>query len=344
MMKQKGFTLIELMISLALGLVISAAAIMLFMTGQKSYSLQQGTTDLQDNANFGLNAIVRDIRLANLNNSLSVINDRVAFGGIVLTSSANPVMDSQTSPPTPLSNLPIGIVGNTVNVNLLSRSNGMSIGAAPAWTGASNAQISGTNILSDQLTIQYLPQYIRNGANWFGGFDCEGNRIEFADTNPQRIYVQRYFLREDTNNDPNEPNRPLALACDAGWYPISGNPTAITNYGDAGEIIIKRVDHFRILLGINSGNNFRYISVDDYLKLTMNPTTDPRPRILSVQFGMLVRSSQTVGNDAMIKDDQSFQVLDQTVTIKNPNTNSKYVRQVVSQAIALRNTIGERSQ
>ena len=62
---QSGFTLIELMIALALGLVISAAAIMLFLTGQRSYVLQQGMADLQDNANFGLNYVTKDIRHAN---------------------------------------------------------------------------------------------------------------------------------------------------------------------------------------------------------------------------------------------------------------------------------------
>ena len=55
MMKQAGFTLIELMLALALGLVISAAAIFLFLTAQKSYSVQQGLSNVQDNANFGLN-------------------------------------------------------------------------------------------------------------------------------------------------------------------------------------------------------------------------------------------------------------------------------------------------
>ena len=34
--RQAGLTLIELMISLALGLIVVAAAIMLFLTGQKS--------------------------------------------------------------------------------------------------------------------------------------------------------------------------------------------------------------------------------------------------------------------------------------------------------------------
>ena len=55
MIKQKGFTLIELMIALALGLVITASAILLFFTGQKGYFLQRGMADVQDNANFGLN-------------------------------------------------------------------------------------------------------------------------------------------------------------------------------------------------------------------------------------------------------------------------------------------------
>ncbi len=70
-----------------------------------------------------------------------------------------------------------------------------------------------------------------------------------------------------------------------------------------------------------------------------------KPRILSIQLGTLVRSSQSVGNDALVKNDQKFQVLDNEVTVKIPaNASTKYVRQVVSQTIALRNTFGERGQ
>ena len=129
-----GFTLIELMIALALGLVITAAAIMLFITGQRSYSMQQGVADLQDNANFGLNYIVRDIRLANLNSTRADINDQVSFGGIVLTSAINAQKDASV-PPLPLSNLSRTITGSTAAVSLLSRSSGtgMSAATAPAW-------------------------------------------------------------------------------------------------------------------------------------------------------------------------------------------------------------------
>lgn len=362
MIRQSGFTLVELMLSLTLGLIITAAAILLFLTSQRSLSMQQGISDIQDNANFGLNYLTKDIRIANLNNQKSILNDETAFGGIVLTSSVNATKDTKTTPATPLSNFTNTIVGNTAAVNLLSRSNGMSVSTAPAWSGASNVQVNGSDISSDQLVIQYIPQYITDQKNTpndtsddtlFGGFDCEGNRLEFLLNDPKpaepdlakkaafgpQVIVQRYFLRVDNNNQKAEPNQPLALACDSGFYSTTGNPVAITRYGDAGEIMMKRVDHFRVLLGVQNGTQHRYVSMNDYMGLPI-----PRPRIISVQIGLLTRSSQSVGNDSLIKDDQEFVVLDQTIKVKKPATTTKYVRQVISQTVALRNSIGERGK
>lgn len=352
MIKQTGFTLIELMLSLTLGLIITAAAILLFLAGQKSLSMQQGVADIQDNANFGLNYLTQDIRLANLNNFKAVINDQTAYGGIILTSSTNAQKDAQG---TSLSNVFWQVTGSNVAAKFLSGS-----AIAP-----SNVQLSGSDILSDQLVIQYVPQYVLNSAGtiWSGGYDCEGNALNFPVTQPakggefgQQVIVQRYFLRADNNKNENEPNQPLALACDAGHYPVEPakpvNATdplpamAITGYGDAGEIIMKRVDHFRVLLNIQDdsvtapGASRRYITFKDYMALP-----SPRPRIVAVQIGILARSAQAVNKENSINDDQIFRVLDQEVTVKKPKAGSpKYIRQVVAQTIALRNVIGERGQ
>ena len=353
MMKQAGFTLIELMLALALGLVISAAAIFLFLTAQKSYSVQQGLSNVQDNANFGLNYLTKDLRLANLNNTQSIINSTTAYGGIVLTSSVNAQQDTTVTPAIPLSNLFRTITGSTANVNLLSRSAGATAGTAPAWTGASNVQSGGADLSSDQLVMQYTPQYVLDKKGTpseaddtiHGGFDCEGRELVFplqdqGDGSPfgAQVIVQRYFLREDTNKG-TEPNKALSLACDAGSYSHTPNPTAIRNYGDAGEIIMSRVEHFHVLLTTQNANStFRYVSLNDYLTLA-----DPKPRIVAVQIGILSRSTQAVGSESTIKDDQEFQVLDQTVTVKkDANIKTKYVRQVVTQTIALRNAVAER--
>ncbi|MCE6003292.1 PilW family protein [Acinetobacter junii] len=338
MIKQTGFTLIELMLSLTLGLIITAAAILLFLAGQKSLSMQQGVSDIQDNANFGLNYLTNDIRLANLNNPKAVINDQTAYGGIVLTSSANAATDATG---TKLSNIYRQVKGDNVAVGFLSG----------AKIGPSNVQVAGSDTKSDQLVIQYIPQYIKVGTKWEGGYDCEGNSLSFTD---RQVVVQRYFLRKDDKNDPKEPNEPLALACAAGHYPVDpAKPAAatdplpdmaITGYGNTGEIIMKRVDHLRVLLNIQDDTvtppaaSRRYISVNDYMALTA-----PRPRIVAVQLGILARSAQSVGAESSIKDDQKFVVLDQTVTVKKPQAGSpKYIRQVVSQTIALRNVIGGR--
>ena len=100
---------------------------------------------------------------------------------------------------------------------------------------------------------------------------------------------------------------------------------------------MKRVDHFRVLLGVQFVNgSHRYLPISTYMALT-----SPRPRILSVQLGALVRSTQSMGGDSAIKIGQTFQVLDQAVKVKT-SSDPKYIRQVVSQTIALRNALGER--
>lgn len=368
MFRQNGFTLIELMIALALGLVISAAAIMLFLTAQRSVAFQKGLSELQDNANFGLNYIVKDVRLLNLNASGAAMTDMSSGTGLVLTSSVNATKDASGIPQ---SNI-FHTLTTGVGVNLLSRSQGQTAGTAPAWTGASNVQLAATStdILSDQLTIQYTPQYVLNDQGtpatsddvWVGGFDCEGNALNFRVEDPggdmpfgQQVVVQRYFLRTDANAATNEPNEALALACEAGYYSTNteeaplptriqgGAPTEKLNtstFGaSAGQIVMSRIDHFHVLLGVESATGqLRYMSIADYMALA-----NPRPRIMSFQLGLLARSLQQVSQDGVIDDDQTYRVLDQEVSLKATVANApRYVRQVVSQTVAVRNSFGQR--
>lgn len=297
---QKGFTLIELMIALALGLIVVAAAAMLFLTGVKSSQVQQGMADLQDNANFGLNYITQDLRLANLNTVEAAMNDALLHGGVVLSQS----------------NLPTGIQAGVGDV-LLSQSNGDAVGRDNEWTGASNVTQN-----SDQLVIQYKPAQT-------GGFDCEGREITTVD----RMVIQRYFLRIDANAGAGEGN-PLALACDAGNY----SDINLARYGDAGEIIMKRVDHFRVLLNVsNATGNRRYIGIHEYMALT-----GTKPRILGVSLGVLARSGQSTGQEVSTAQNNAFVVLDQDVAIGANGNPQGFIRQVVTQEVAIRNALGER--
>lgn len=333
--KKNGFTLIELMVAIVLGLLITAAAIQLFITGQLSLSTQKAMADLQESGNFGLRYISRDIRKTNYGN-VNIVNDRLANGGVVLTTRHTPLR-------------PISVTSfddTTIPVNLDIRN-----GATPAMgvnlprttyaIGSSNVQVlsDSTNPASnkvDQNSDQLVIQFYANE----DGVDCEGNNYT-----ANRYVIERFFLRTDANASSGEPNTALALACEAGSYvdntanTILKNPSTSTAvFGSTnGEIIVRRVDHLHFLLGISNDTNngdLRYISIEKYLELNQSP----RPRINSIQLAMLVRSDEGINAGNLIKNDQTFNMLDQTVTIKLPTgTPPKYLRRVVTQTIALRN-------
>lgn len=59
---QRAFTIIELMISLTIGLLVSLAAVNLFITNQASFNVQKGLGDVGDNGRFALEFIAQQIR------------------------------------------------------------------------------------------------------------------------------------------------------------------------------------------------------------------------------------------------------------------------------------------
>lgn len=316
---QAGFTLIELMVSIVLGLIITASSVQLLLTGHISFSTQKALAEIQESGNFGLRYITKDIRRTNYEN-IGVINDRLANGGIALTARSQPAFVAVST--FTEANIPTNYPNNLTitNTQLSSEKSRVS----------NVSDIGLAEVKSDQLVIQYYADQ--------AGADCEGNGYEAG-----RYIVQRYFLRVDTNVSTTEANLALALACEAGSYTdtsttIKKNPaTSTVGFGTTqGEIIIRRIDHLRFLLGVsnNSGDNqFRYMSISDYLNIAQYP----RPRILSIQIGALVRSNEAANVSDFVKSDRVYTVLDQKVVVKNHQHSNKYIRRVVSQTIALRN-------
>jgi len=326
---QRGFTLVELMISIVLGLLVSAIAVQLFLTSQRSATVQQGMMNLQDSALFGLGTVVDSIRLANLNSSQPVINDEVLYGGVVL--SANNISDNKK---------PDGSLNFTIADNLLT-----------------HGAIQDSN-LKDQKSDQLVIQYKVSTPNQF---DCEGTGLTVSD-----YVVERYFLRADTNR--NDPNQPLALACKAARYTeASAKTNTALNLAGNGEIIMPRVDHFSVRLGVayDGANDactaitetavngtppvtttvnikpdtrldcFSYMDVEDYRTLA-----GKKPQIVSVQIGLLVRSTDTVGANQFFDAAQTYKVLNVDSGLKEHNRNNLYLRSIVTQTIAFRNAFG----
>ena len=62
--KRGGFTLIELLIAMAIASVVTAAIYSVFVSQQKSYTVQEEVVEMQQNLRAGMDMMVREIRMA----------------------------------------------------------------------------------------------------------------------------------------------------------------------------------------------------------------------------------------------------------------------------------------
>lgn len=316
--KQTGFTLLELMISLALGLIIVAAAVAIFLTGQRSLALQGAMGELQEGANFGLAVMTYDLRHTNLNTaSTQKINNKQVGSGIIFDITKN---------------LPSSL--SAVNEKLITTQNSVD----DATTGK-----------SDQITIQYIPEYTeytqtKDGVSTtrykVNATDCEGNTLDFTQ---KRVVVQRYHLKADSNQVAGQPTV-YALYCDAGNY-FEGD-TAIDGITDSsdGQQVIQRVDGFKIRLGVkHPDKKLRYMTIDEYKAVMPASVTAEKDyyNIVSIEIGVLARSTSALNSESLINNAKTFKLLGNDIILNNTQkAGSKYLRGAVSQVVAFRNTLG----
>jgi type IV pilus assembly protein PilW len=151
---QKGFTLIELIVALAIGLIISAAALQLFTGGLITAKMQEASAELQDSGVFGVDYIARDIRLANFGNVNNPVLDTTTPNGGIIFTSADPALGK--------ANLQL----KDVSAGLLTKSGGS----------------TGTSSSSDQLTIMFqAPNKMMN---------CEGREVQASEYVIQRYFLR----------------------------------------------------------------------------------------------------------------------------------------------------------
>ena len=299
---QQAFTLIELMVALALGLLIVAAGLAVFLSSQRSMGLQSSLGGLQQNANFGLSSLTHDLRHTNLNTpSSQYVNNKVIGSGIIFAKE----------------NLPTNLQ-NTTDLET-------------QFVSLQNKDTDNTSGKSDRLTIQYVP-----AANEI--IDCEGNSITSAQS---KTIVQRYFLKE-INKPTGEPvSYSLACdagwyaASDTAITGLDDNAQQIMQYIDAFKVRlgVKKLDDNTLrYMTLNEYKAAMGSSVTDPKKYL---------QVVSVEIGVLARSTGKIGSDSNVNTQKIFKLVGQTVTLSGTDaTNQKYLRQAVNQMVALRNTLG----
>lgn len=323
MNKQQGFTLIELMISLVLGLLIIAAASQVYVISLRTATVQQAGSSILDANVFGLQQIENNIRMAGLGLS-DVAKAGAADSGILAGGDKAAAISV------------LRVNGTKLSSDLISRDG----------SGPTNTTSNG----SDQLTIQYrAPANMRDCEGHLvlgprtGILDLPGNPVVSIDG---QIIVERYFVK---NN-----NGTLELRCDAGLYVSNhiiqddgqgtANATILTgannrhnihnlNANDDGALIALGIDDFQVRFGIASGANhsgIRYVTPTEYQALDPNTAT-----IITVQLGLLTKGS-VPSSDA--PESQVYTILGNDVSMKSDQ--GQFIRRVYETNIMLRNSRG----
>lgn len=131
--KQKGLTLVELLIALALGLVVVLVVGQIYLSGRQSYRTQTGFGGMQENGRFALFFLQRDIRMAGfprdigpggaLSGSLSGFNTaRTTDGGTGGSDQIEVQYNSFGTVPASLDSVPAGLQAQVTDNNTFANS------------------------------------------------------------------------------------------------------------------------------------------------------------------------------------------------------------------------------
>lgn len=87
--QQRGFTLVELMVAMVIGLILTLAALQLFLTNQRTFALQQALAELHEDGQMITRYMTADIRQAGRGSAIAG-----AIPPVVLASSSNGTNDA----------------------------------------------------------------------------------------------------------------------------------------------------------------------------------------------------------------------------------------------------------
>ena len=302
--RMRGFSVLELLIALSIGLLVSLAAVQLFVTNQVNFMLQRGLGDVSENGRFALDFMARQIRQGNYvppGNTTVAITNTTTVGTENVWSTVVVGTDD----------LPTGTCG----LGTVISANDNAALAAP-----SSGKQGGVGA-SDSLLIQYYTP--------IATMDCEGTAVPAAS-----FVLARFFLRADTVAGTGS-----ALACEGGYHTgVADAPLvnfSTTNTG--GVVVLSSVDNFQVLLGVANTaaglNNVpqQYMTISDYAALAKK-----RPPVSAIKLGMLVSSVDKAGN--LLGTSPSFTVLDKTLSSTDIPTDNR-VRRMYANTVTLRNLL-----
>ena len=339
---QRGFSVVEIMVALAISLVLLAGVYKVYLGSKQSYRLTEGEARLQENGRFAMHFLTRTIRGAGYIGcaNLDVIQPNIIVTNppadlIFDTASVIRGYDSGTWPADFAK--PANLVsGNSV---ILVRS------ASPIST-----QLVPTATMSSTTSSNPFVQVVGNPENWKTGdylfvTDCAHADIFEATgvssgvgTNPISIYYGTSV------NDPSRlsttyrgGSQMMAYHSHLFYLARSGSGTGNSLYevsdGGTPEELVDNVQALSALYGVDTDGDKAANLYDSAAQVNARSTASTWPKVVSVRVSLVLRSP----NDHVVARPQSYTYYDasQTPTTKVATDHRLYA--VFNDTITLRN-------
>ena len=335
-----GFSLIELMISITIGLILTGGVITLFINNKVTYETTDNLSRLQENARFALNFMIGDLRMAGY---FGCNNDSTAVSTTV--PNLNPLVGSTT-----------GLEGfdqlsaswsPSGDTSIVAARGGGALGNAIANTdGVTIRRLSGTNIAVTSSTTNSF-NFSPNGHNFaaldFAGVeDCRGSDIfQISAIGANSVTANANTSREYlANTNPLDPSNPRVAPFLAVRYYIgtgTNGPSLFRETIQSGlvvaEELIEGVESMHLLYGVDGdGDNApdTYVVAGDPLL----DSADEWQSVMTVRIAMLLRTLAEYGPTTEI-DNKQYRLNDFTFVAPG----DRFKRRIFNTTVQLRNRL-----
>jgi len=326
--RQRGVTLVELMVALVIGLLVTVAMLKVYVDASRMYRFNEGLARVQENGRFALEFIRRDARVAGV---WGCYSDAALSNGIAAASDA-------------YINVAAGHISGTSNDGLNS-ADSITFRSATGSGALVTVGMSGTG---DSVTLDSAGAFSTGTAALIS--DCENGDVF------QITGISGTALAHAASANANtSPNLSKAYAAGARVYEARQatfciapgadptqpalrrlvNPTPGQTCASNGLELLEGIENMQILYGEDTdadtdgangdGTANRYLAFG-----TSGLDTD---RIVSVRISVLVRSL----NNNLTTEPSPYTFNGDTVT---PGSTDKYLRNVFTTTITLRNKAG----
>ena len=327
---QQGFSLVELLIAMTMGVVLIAGMLTVFSGNRRSSDLNSEMANMQENARFALNAMSMDARMGgfqgcpDINSAAARVmaQNAPAVGNIFATATTGSVVVNETtwSPPPPLTfalpitrtpipgthtlslqyggpeveELAVPLVDENSSVEVASNPGNASVGDLMLISNCQFADLFRvTAIATSGVNTVFQHNAAANG-NIVQSFTAPYGRNARDTPLVMRFHSEVYFVG-DTGLTNDNGDRITALYRQS--FPFNDNPVEL----------VQGVENMRVRFGIRADSGqLRYMVPG---AAAMNPG-----RVESIQIGLLMTSYDHI---AAIDDEQTYILAGQAITPTN---------------------------